>query len=368
MPRYLMSESAEVFLSTLGDALDIVDFGVLLLDRDLRARFMNKRIAEVWNIQPDFLATPRTFRELTDNAAANGRYAVPDADLTAYLDMREAEIRAGSIPPTQIEFADGRHILFRCVACADGGRILTYADISLELRREANDAVARVSADSRFNSEMLEDQAAHLVSLAEAAEESAQRAEAARLLLEHEIAERCQLEVKLRRLATTDGLTGALNRSELLVSAQREIEVGQRFGKKLVVLMIDVDHFKAINDRFGHAGGDRALRSLVAILRAEIRQIDLLGRLGGEEFSVVLTDTHPAAAENVAERLRVRVAEAPITFGDRLIPMTISVGLASQLETDVSIEQVIARADDALYLAKDSGRNRVVRDQRSVAA
>jgi diguanylate cyclase (GGDEF)-like protein len=169
-------------------------------------------------------------------------------------------------------------------------------------------------------------------------------------------------------MATTDGLTGAFNRAELLASAQREMDAGQQSGLSLVVLMLDVDHFKAINDRFGHAGGDRALESLVATLRTGIRQIDLLGRLGGEEFAVVLPETPTASAESVAERLRAKVAEAPIPFGDRLIPMTVSIGLAAQLETDSSIEQVIARADDALYHAKRNGRNHVVSHQPQQAA
>jgi diguanylate cyclase (GGDEF)-like protein len=369
MPRYLISEPPEAILSTLGDALDLVDFGIVLLNRDLRARFINDRFGTLWNIQPEFLATAPTYRQLMENAAASGWYAMPDADLPDYLDAREAAVRAGSTPPAVIELADGRHMQFRCIACADGGRILTYADVSRELLRETEDAVARVSAELRFNTEMLEEQGAHLATLAESAEENAQKAEASRLLLEHEVAERRQLEAKLRQLATTDGLTGAFNRAELLEAAQREIEAGKQTGQpKLVVLMIDVDHFKAINDRFGHAGGDRALRHLVATLRAGIRPTDLLGRLGGEEFAIVLTDTPPSPAETVAERLRARVAEAPVVFGDRLIPMTISIGLAVQFETDASIEQIIARADDALYRAKSGGRNQVVMDQQPEAA
>jgi len=166
--------------------LDLVDFGIVLLNRDLRARFMNRRFGELWNLKSEFLATGPTRRELVDNAAAHGWYAMPQADLPAYLDAREAEVRDGSIPPTLIELADRRHMLFRCVACADGGRILTYADISREMQGEASDAVARVSAEQRFNSEMLEEQGAHLATLAEAAEDNAQKAEASRLLLEHE--------------------------------------------------------------------------------------------------------------------------------------------------------------------------------------
>jgi diguanylate cyclase (GGDEF)-like protein len=368
MPRYLISEPAEAILRTLGDVLDMVDFGIVLLNQDLRVRFINRRAEAMWNAPPTLLASALTFRELLDAAAADSWYGMEEADLTAYLDTREADVRAGSVPPVVIDLADGRHILFRCVASADGGRILTYADITPELRREAADAVARVNAELRFNSEIMEDQAAHLATLAEAAEESAHKAEHARVLLEREIAERRQLEIRLRRLATTDGLTGALNRAELLAAAQREIDANWVEGRKLVALMIDVDHFKAINDRFGHAGGDRALEQLVVLLRAGIRQVDLLGRLGGEEFAIVLPDTPPGAAEGVAERLRAHVAETPIGFNEKLIPMTISIGLAAQLETDRSIEQIIVRADDALYRAKRGGRNQVATDRQPEAA
>lgn len=368
MPRYLISEPAEAILRTLGDVLDMVDFGIILLNRELRVRFINRRAEEMLNMRPGLLTTAPTFRELLDGAAADGRYGMEEADLTAWLDTREADVRAGSIPPVVIDLADGRHILFRCIGSADGGRILTYVDITPELRREAAEAVARVNAELRFNSEIMEDQAAHLATLAEAAEASAHKAEHARLLLEREIAERRQLEVRLRLLATTDGLTGALNRSELLAAAQREIDANRASGRKLVALMIDVDHFKAINDRFGHAGGDRALEQLVVLLRAGIRQVDLLGRLGGEEFAIVLPDTPPTAAKGVAERLRAHVAETAVCFNERVIPMTISIGLAAQQETDRSIEQIIVRADDALYRAKRGGRNQVVADRPAAGA
>ncbi|MGD0102984.1 MAG: diguanylate cyclase [Rhodopila sp.] len=368
MQRYLISEPPAAILTMLADALDLVDFGIVLLNRDLRARFINRRFLEMWDAPPALIVTAPSFRDLLNHAAANGWYNVPADELPAYLDEREAQVRAGSTPAAIITLADQRHVLFRCVACADGGRILTYADITRELRLEALDVAARVSAELRFNSELLTDQAAHLASLAEAADESARMADAARLLLEHEVFERRQLEVDLRRLATTDGLTGALNRSEFLVSAQRAMEAKQGTGQKIVVLMVDADHFKAINDRFGHAGGDCALRHLVTSLRAGLRETDLVGRLGGEEFAVLLPDTQPRPAGMVAERLRARVADAPVAFGDRLIPMTISIGLAIQLETDRSIEQVMARADEALYRAKGSGRNRVVADQQTEAA
>ena len=363
MPRFLTFESAEALLGALGDALDLVDFAIILLDHRMRVRFINDRAAEFFTLPVEFMMTGPHFRALLERAAAEGWYLVHQADLPAYLDEREAAVVAGFGEPTTIERVGGRCLLFRCMACPDGGRILTYTEMTRELPSADEADTLRSNADMRFNAEMMESQAAHLASLAEASEDNAQKAEAARVLLADEIAERRQLEIKLRRLATTDGLTGAMNRAELLAVGQNETDLALRSGRDLVVLMLDVDRFKAINDRYGHAGGDCALRHLVVLLRAGIRNVDLLGRIGGEEFAIVLPATSPEAAERVAQRLLVAVAETMVAFGDTQIAMTVSIGLAVRRDTDGSIEQIIARADAALYRAKHGGRNRVVTDR-----
>jgi diguanylate cyclase (GGDEF)-like protein len=320
VPQLLIAEPAEVILNSLAQALDLVNVGILLLDHDLRARFVNRRQIELFGLPPALLVSGLRFRDLLDYAAAEGWFAVPEDELPEYLNQREAAVREGCIPPTQISLQDGRRLLFSCVSCPDGGRILTYADISEELQREAGDAVERVRADVRFQTETLEEQAACLASLAEAADESARNVEAARLDLEHKIVEHRQLEAELRRLATTDGLTGALNRTGFMVSAQKQLEQGEN----LALLMLDIDHFKAVNDQYGHAGGDLALQHLVATLHLEARQMDLLGRLGGEEFAVMIPTISSREAVSIAERLRKRVAEKPLIYGDRLITLTVS--------------------------------------------
>ena len=368
MPRFLGSEPPETILSVLEDALDLVEFGIVLLNPDLRVCFLNRSAYSLCGLDPAFLKTAPTFRELIGQAEATDAGHMQPEELAAYLDEREAEVRSGSVPSRLIELGGRRNILFGCVACPSGRRILTYADISAELHNESLQATARINAELRFSTELLEEQGANLASLAEAAEENAQKAETARLLLEQEIAERSELEIMLRRLATTDGLTGALNRSELLTSAQRETDLRRAVDAKVAVLMIDVDHFKAINDHYGHAGGDKALQLLVTILKAGVRQTDLVGRLGGEEFAIVLLDTPTEAARVIAEWLRTRVAEAEIPFGEQTIIMTISVGLSTLQASDRSIEQVLGRADEALYRAKRGGRNRVVTDLHSEAA
>jgi diguanylate cyclase (GGDEF)-like protein len=364
MPRYLPSEPVEAILRTLGGALDFVDCGLVLLNRAMRASFINRQFWAMWNLDLDALPAGPTFQALMDFAASHGSYRLANADRPGSILDQEAMVRAGSVPLTQIHLADQRRILFRCIESSDGGRLLTYLDVSHVVEQEISDAVERLRAELRFNSEMLEEQASHLASLAETAEENAQKAEAARALLEIEITERRQLEIKLRRMATIDGLTGALNRGEFLASAQARMDQ----GSDVIVLMLDIDHFKTINDSYGHAGGDCALQKFVMILRHDLREVDLLGRLGGEEFAVALLNTQHDVAVRMAERLRVAIMETPVAFGPQYIPMTVSIGMAIQAAGDHSIEQIIARADDALYHAKRSGRNRVVIHGRAAAA
>lgn len=368
MPHFLLAEPAEAVLGSLAGALDQVDIGIILLDRDMRVRFLNRRLIEIFGLPPAPLAAGPTFRDLLEHTGARSRYAVPAADLPDYLDRREAAVRAGSIPPDHIDLHDGTRLLFACKACPDGGRVLTYADVSGELRPEALDALEQINANLRFNNETMENHAAHLASLAEASDESARKIAEAKQALEKEIIERRHLEARLRRMATTDGLTGAWNRAGFLTASQRELERGAESGRGHALMMLDVDHFKSINDRYGHAGGDLALKQLVAMVRARIRRSDLLGRLGGEEFAILLPSILPDEAAHMAQRLVTHIAGNPVAYGDRLIAMTVSIGLTMVTEPDRSIEQIIARADAALYRAKDSGRNKVVTNHQVAAA
>jgi diguanylate cyclase (GGDEF)-like protein len=364
MPQFLRDEPAEAVLNSLAEALDRVDIGILLLDVDMRVRFLNSRQIEIFNLPPALLAAGPAFRDLLDHAGVRSWFAVPAADLPAYLDQREAGVRAGSVPRIHIDLRDGRRLLFACEVCADGGRILTYADVSHELRPETLDAMEQINAELRFNNETMADHAAHLAALAESTDESARKVEEARRALEHEIVERGQLEEQLRRIATTDGLTGALTRAGFLAASQSVLERGAMPGRGRALLMLDVDHFKSINDRYGHAGGDIALKHLVAAVGNQTRRGDLLGRLGGEEFAILLPSIPPEEAERLAERLVAHVAGNPVTYGDMSIDMTVSIGLTVATATDRSIEQIIARADGALYRAKGGGRNRVVVDRQ----
>ena len=165
-------------------------------------------------------------------------------------------------------------------------------------------------------------------------------------------------------LAVTDPLTGLYNRRYMESHADALVERAAARGKPLSVLIIDIDHFKAVNDTYGHEAGDDVLREFSDRLRSCIRGIDLACRHGGEEFVVVMPDTDLGVANKVAERIRRRVAAEPfpIERGSRSVEVTISVGLAGRIGPQDKAALIMKRADAALYLAKRDGRNRVVSD------
>ncbi len=163
----------------------------------------------------------------------------------------------------------------------------------------------------------------------------------------------------LEMLASIDSLTRIYNRRHFETLARAELVRCQRYMRPLSVLMIDIDHFKAVNDRLGHPAGDRVLQDVAAICQAEKRDADVIARVGGEEFAVMLPETTMAAAVQYAERLRNRVRDSVLTvFGER-VSVTISIGIAEASSRTAGIETLLRQADQALYEAKRSGRDRV---------
>ncbi|OIQ49193.1 putative diguanylate cyclase AdrA [Pseudodesulfovibrio hydrargyri] len=175
-----------------------------------------------------------------------------------------------------------------------------------------------------------------------------------------DVTEQRQMEDELRTLASTDPLTGASNRRQFMSRLGEEFERCKRYNTSLVLLSLDIDHFKRINDTYGHPAGDDVLKELVALCRSTLRTTDLFGRVGGEEFQAALTQTRIGAGENTAERLRRRVEQCEVRTHDQIITFTISIGVTALTPDDESIEGLLKRADDALYQAKRSGRNRVI--------
>lgn len=162
----------------------------------------------------------------------------------------------------------------------------------------------------------------------------------------------------LEETSSRDPLTGLLNRRALMEMIKQEVQRASRSGDSFVVAMLDVDHFKAVNDRYGHETGDRALVELAGVLGESLRQYDLCGRWGGEEFLVLLPQTQPDTAQAVMDRLVGDVRGLAIAAGDDVLRLTVSIGMAYH-QLGETFSETLSRADQALYLAKQDGRDRV---------
>ncbi|MBA1363533.1 sensor domain-containing diguanylate cyclase [Burkholderia gladioli] len=172
--------------------------------------------------------------------------------------------------------------------------------------------------------------------------------------------ERKRIEAELHELATIDHLTELANRRDFLAQSEAVFMRLRHTGHgEAAVLMLDLDHFKSLNDRWGHALGDRALRHFAQLLRQEARSTDIIGRIGGEEFAVVLPGLSIDAAIDYGLRLQQRMTEAPLAVGERLVALTVSIGIDRMSAADLGVDQVLTRCDKALYVAKARGRNRI---------
>lgn len=165
-------------------------------------------------------------------------------------------------------------------------------------------------------------------------------------------------EQELHRLATSDALTGLANRRHFMARLEQERARAARFHNRCGLMMVDLDHFKQINDQFGHAAGDRVLKAFAETATAQLRQIDIIGRIGGEEFAILLPGTDLAGAMVLAERLRLAVAR--MTFaGIEALQVTTSIGVTEITASDTEVDTPLSRADKAVYAAKREGRNRI---------
>ena len=169
-----------------------------------------------------------------------------------------------------------------------------------------------------------------------------------------------QARRKLEHTAVTDELTGLRNRRYIMDQLEKEYQRAVRTGAPLSLILVDIDHFKKVNDTYGHAFGDRVLQAAAQEMEASLRSYDLLGRIGGEEFLIASPGSTLDDAARLAERIRLRIDGRTVTDGQDAVRVTVSAGVTSLGEQDAKAEMLLARADEAMYLAKQEGRDRVV--------
>jgi diguanylate cyclase (GGDEF)-like protein len=288
-------------LKLLRDALENVEDGVLLLDRDLNASFMNRRMRRFWDVSEQEATDHPSYASLVSRAHRASAPNIAANELTKFPAKRVAEVRAGD-HVRDLQTPDSRRIRAHCTTMSNGGRMLTYVDIT-DLTQKA---------------------------------------------------------AMLETLATTDPLTGLYNRRHFLDNLDAEWSRFQRYYRSVSVLMLDIDHFKSVNDRYGHAIGDAAIKAVAAACLDGKRKSDIVGRLGGEEFAVLLPETSLSRAKTVADRIRKRVMSAQIAADKLQFGVTVSIGIAEATVSMSGIDALMGAADHALYQAKAEGRNRCI--------
>jgi diguanylate cyclase (GGDEF)-like protein len=165
---------------------------------------------------------------------------------------------------------------------------------------------------------------------------------------------------EIYRMTIIDGLTELYNKRYFMEALDKELGRTRRYNRPLSLLMIDIDHFKKTNDTYGHLAGDYVLKELGKVISVRIRREEVLARYGGEEFSIILPETNIEGARKLAEELRKRVERHTFTFEQEIIPVTISIGIASVENRPIDLTQFLKEADDNLYKAKQTGRNKVI--------
>jgi len=178
--------------------------------------------------------------------------------------------------------------------------------------------------------------------------------------LAEELEGKKKLEKKLMLEASTDVLTGIFNRRSFFENCSKELKFAKRYNHSLSFIIMDIDYFKNVNDTYGHINGDIVLKDLVNIVKNTIRMTDVFGRIGGEEFAVLMPETKKSDAMSLAERIRVNIAESESVLESATVNVTVSIGLSLMTEEDSIIQSVLRRADLALFKAKENGRNQTL--------
>lgn len=291
----------------LHSAFDFANDGIVLLDEQLRAIYANKEFRRLFQIPDAFLASHPGFSDMVALIRSLGIYQIEENGLDDFCAQRLAFVQAGDAQPLTLRLAQGVMIRSTCSVLPGGGRMLTYANIT-DLVNDAQ---------------------------------------------------------RLENLANIDGLTGLVNRRRFFDLAARDWALATRYNRPVAVLMIDIDHFKMVNDTYGHDVGDAAISHVAAICKESKRTTDVVARVGGEEFALLLPETDLAGALTVAERIRLRVAANGLASDQGEVRLTVSIGVALRQADTPDFLALLKRSDQLLYVAKRGGRNQVAHDEPS---
>lgn len=313
-----------LFLSSLGSLLILFAFGGLIHVRSINIA------------RKDLLESERRFRTLASGAfegiaiTSQGKFLDVNSQLATMLGYQQNEM----IGQPVINF----------IAPEDQGRVM---------------ANIKSGTESNLEHEMLRKDGSRVL-LESHGQTLVQGGIPIRLTAIRDITERKLFEAELKRQAHIDHLTGVSNRGYFMVQAEQELSRAVRYGSPLSLYMLDIDFFKKVNDSYGHKIGDLVLIKLAEVCRQTLREVDIIGRVGGEEFVILLPETDLVEATEVAERLRESIAKSKVPLDGGLpLHFTVSIGVASLLSEDDNMDVLLNLADKALYEAKEKGRNRV---------
>lgn len=349
-------------------------------------QFVSDEQKAVWHTYLDGVEAIRVqgYESLIDRAMRDGRLSTLDSQ--RWFEVTSARIDALKILADQLgEVIDARatqqvnELKWGLVISSVSLLVILCLTILLSwlLNRSVIDPVRRMTRamtrlakgerDLRFTDHFAGDELGRMAGAYEECRRSLLRADVAATVSNHrqqvELQARIREKERFRVLASTDPLTGAVNRRKFNELAESEIERAERYGRPLSVMMLDLDHFKRVNDTYGHAAGDDVLRAFYQSCYSKVRSSDIVSRLGGEEFAILMPETNMDQAMELASRIRYAISQLVIKVGtrDRVNTLTVSIGVsvwdATQAQT---ISDMLEQADQALYYAKESGRNRVV--------
>ncbi len=302
-----MTTDATNISTRLSDLVHSAKDGYAIFNQDEYLIYCNQAFAEIMMFDPGRVGSITLETILRENFANNRGVRIDSGDIEQFITYTKQVRRSRVYRLFEVDFVDSRWFLF-------SEQVNEQGDLLMQLKDITSQKVQQQSLEARLDT--------------------------------------------ISELALTDELTRVANRRSLIQSVVSELSRCKRSGVQMTMLLLDIDFFKQINDTYGHQVGDLALQHVANLIKNSLRPFDIMGRIGGEEFAVFLSNTPTNVAFNVAERTCDIIANNPLVIDGQSVAMTISIGLATE-GCDTSFEKLFEQADEALYQSKHNGRNRV---------